>query len=135
MKFEIEPDESTVESFQYLVGKTYFDDDTLLEFITTRVVEYIDAIVAFRASVLASGKIGREEKSPIHVADVIRMSTVNARLEVNKPGHDLGSGTGREWNSTTLNSESSSKSRNRPDRARVPVVDVNTVEHKATAVR
>jgi hypothetical protein len=45
----------------------YFDDDTLLEFITTR-VEYMDAIAAVRAPVLASGKTGREEKSPIHVA-------------------------------------------------------------------
>ncbi len=50
-------DESTVESFQHLVGETYFDDDTLLDFITTRVVEYMDAIVSFRAPELASGKI------------------------------------------------------------------------------
>ena len=58
LKFEVAPDESTVESFQHLVGEKYLDDDTLLEFITTRVVEYMDAIVAFRAPVLASGKIG-----------------------------------------------------------------------------
>ncbi len=113
MKFEVAPDESTVESFQHLVGETYLDDDTLLEYITTRVVEYMDAIVAFRAPVLASRKIGREEKSLIHVADVIRMSAVNARLELNKPSHELGSvtshergsGTGREWDSETLNSK------------------------------
>ena len=92
---------------------------------------------------LASGKIGREEKSPIHVADVIRMSAVNARLELNKPSHELGSvtshergsGTGREWDSATLNSESSSRPGNKPDRARVPVVDVNTVEHNALVIR
>ena len=106
-----------------------------LEFITTRVVEYMDAIVAFQAPVLASGKIGQEKKSPIHVADVIRMSAVNARLEKNKPGHELDSGTGRELDSASLNSESSSRPENRPDRARVPVVDVNTVDHKAPAVR
>ena len=117
------------------MGEKYLDDDTLLEFITTRVVEYMDAIVAFRAPVLASGKIGREEKSPIHVADVIRMSAVNARLEKNKPCHELDSGTGRELDSTTLNSESSSRPGNRPDRARVPVVDVNTVEHNALVIR
>jgi hypothetical protein len=67
LKFEVVLDESTVESFQHLVGETYLDNNTLLKFITTRVVEYIDAIVAFRAPVLASRKIGREEKSPIHV--------------------------------------------------------------------
>ena len=63
------------------------------------------------------------------------MSAVRARLKVDKPGHERGSGTGREWDSTTLNSESSSRPVNRPDRARVPVVDVNTVDYKATAVR
>ena len=93
----------------------------------------MDAIAAVRAPVLANGKTGRE--SPIHVANVIRMSAVRARLKVDKPGHELGSGTGREWDSATLNSESSSRPGNRPDRARVPVVDVRTVEHKATAVR
>jgi hypothetical protein len=37
-------------------------------------------IVAYRAPVLANDKIGREEKSPIHVADVIRISDANVRL-------------------------------------------------------
>jgi hypothetical protein len=60
---------------------------------------------------------------------------VNARLKVNKPGHELGSGTGRELDSATLNTESSSRPGKRSDRARVSVVDVRTVEHKATAVR
>ncbi len=78
------------------LSNTYFDDDTLLEFITTRVVEYMNAIVAFQAPVLANGKIGRNEKSQIHVADVIRMSAVNARLELNKPSHELSSVTGHE---------------------------------------
>ncbi len=43
------------------MGEKYFDDDTPLEFIfiTTRVVEYMDAIVAFQAPVLANWKIGR----------------------------------------------------------------------------
>ena len=48
------------------MGEKYLDDDTLLEFVTTRVVEYMTHIVAFRAPVLADGKIGMEEKSPIH---------------------------------------------------------------------
>ena len=37
LKFEVASDESTVESFHHLVGPKYLDDDTLLEFITTRV--------------------------------------------------------------------------------------------------
>ncbi len=93
----------------------------------------MDAITAVQAPVLANGKTGRE--SPIHVAIVIRMSAVRARLKVDEPGHELGSGTGRELDSATLSTESSSRPGNRPDRARVPVVDVRTVEHKATAVR
>ena len=109
------PDESSVESFQQLVGETVFDDDTLLEPITTRAVEHKDAIAAVRAPVLANGKTGRE--SPIHVANVIRMSAVRARLNVDKPGHELGSGTGRELDSLTLNTESSSRPVSRPDRA------------------
>ena len=103
------PDESSVESFQQLVGETVFDDDTLLEPITTRAVEHKNAIAAVRAPVLANGKTGRE--SPIHVANVIRMSAVKARLKVEKPSHERGSvtshergsGTGREWDSSTLN--------------------------------
>ena len=69
------------------------------------------------------------------MADVIRMSAVTARLEVNKPGHELGSGTRREFNSATLNTESSSRPGNRPDRAGVPVVGVNTVDRNALVIR
>ncbi len=47
LKFEVALDESTVASFQHLVGEKYFNDDTLLDFITTRVVEYMSHIVAY----------------------------------------------------------------------------------------
>jgi hypothetical protein len=80
----------------------------------------MDVIAVVRAPVLANGKTGLE--SPIHVANVIRMSAVRARLKVDK----LGSGTGRELDSSTLNTESSSRLGNRPDRARVPVVNFRT---------
>ena len=40
LSFEVAPDESTVDSFDYLVGAHYFDDDTDLEFITTRIAEH-----------------------------------------------------------------------------------------------
>ncbi len=52
MSFEVAQDESTVATFQHLVGENYFDDDPLLEFVTTRVVEYKGLIVAYRTPVL-----------------------------------------------------------------------------------
>ena len=76
LSFEVATDETTVDAFRHLVGENYFDDDTLLEFVTTRVVEYKGLIVAYRAPVL-DGRTGREEKSPIHVADVMRMRESN----------------------------------------------------------
>ena len=113
LKFEVAPDESTVDSFLHLVGEKYFDDDTLLEFITTRVEVGKGLVVAYRAPILADGRKGREEKSPIHVADVIRMSGLDSvsRGEVQA-------------------AKSSSRSGGRSDRADVPVVGVNTVGHK-----
>ncbi len=56
------------------------------------------------------------------------MSAVRVWLKVDKPGHERGSGTGREWDSATLNTESSSRPGNRTDRARVPVVDLETAK-------
>ncbi len=66
-------DESTVESFEHFVGIRYQDDEVLLEFVTTRVVILQGVIVAYRAPVNKDGRAGFEEKSPIHVADVVRM--------------------------------------------------------------
>ena len=49
------------------------DDESRLEFVTTRVTAYKGLVVAYRAPMLSTGQVGIEEKSPIHVADVIRM--------------------------------------------------------------
>ena len=57
----------------------YFKDDMLLKFVI-RGVERKGLIVEVRAPVLADGRTGREEKSPIHVADVVRMSEANLKL-------------------------------------------------------
>jgi len=74
-------DESTVESFEYFVGIRYHDDELLLDFVTTRVVILQGVIVAYRAPVNKDGRVGFEEKSPIHVADVVRMIELsNSRL-------------------------------------------------------
>ena len=40
MKFEMAANESTVESFEHFVGVRYTDDESLLEFETTRVALY-----------------------------------------------------------------------------------------------
>ena len=40
MKFEMAKDESTVDSFEHFVGVRYTDDETLLEFETTRAALY-----------------------------------------------------------------------------------------------
>ena len=56
---------------------SYIDDDQQLEFVTTRVVEYQGFIVAYRALVLRGGELGKEEKSPIHVLDVVRMMGIS----------------------------------------------------------
>jgi hypothetical protein len=143
LKFEVAPDESTVESFQHLVGKKYLDDDTFLEFVTTRVVEYMKHIVAFRAPVLAGGKTGREEKSPIHVADVIRMSDSNSRGRGEVPATELNARLGVKSGLGVKLSRGdfpATESDSRPGvgsghRDEPGTVGVNTAEHKATAAR
>ena len=80
LSFEVAQDESTIDSFEHLVGEKYFDDDTDLEFVTTRVALHNGLIVAYRAPVLLNGRTGREEKSPIHVVKVVRMRELSIRL-------------------------------------------------------
>ena len=55
MKFEMAANESTVESFEHFVGVRYTDDESLLEFETTRVTLYKGLIVAYRAPVNSNG--------------------------------------------------------------------------------
>ena len=74
-------------------------------------------IVAYRAPVLADGKIGREEKSPIHVADVMRMSGLNSESFEKKTSRGEVPAT-----------ESSSRSGSRSGRAEVPIVGVKRAE-------
>ena len=62
MNFELAADESTVEIFEHLVGVRYIDDESLLEFETTRVVNLKGLIVGYRAPVLRNGNLGLKEK-------------------------------------------------------------------------
>ncbi len=73
MRFELAKEESIVEPFEHFVAVKYTDDELLLEFTTTRVVVLKGVIVAYQAPVNSKGSVGFEEKSPIHIADVVRM--------------------------------------------------------------
>ena len=73
LKFQTAEETNTVEAFKHLVGMKYQDEDNLLEYQNTRVAEFKGYIVVYRAPVLGEDQRGHEEKSPIHVADVVRM--------------------------------------------------------------
>ena len=73
IKIETVEDSSTVSNFEYLIGVRYVDDESLLEFETTRVTTHKGLIVGYRAPVLRDGERGVEEKAPIHIADIVRM--------------------------------------------------------------
>ena len=62
-----------MKAFKHLVGMKYQDEDNQLEYQNTRVAEFKGYIVVYRAPVLGEDQRGHEEKSPIYVADVIRM--------------------------------------------------------------
>ena len=63
MKFEMAKDESTVDSFEHFVGVRYTDDESLLEFETTRLALNKGLIVAYRAPVNSNGRVGFEEQT------------------------------------------------------------------------
>ena len=64
---------SAVEDFNHLVGEIYYDDETLIKYINTRLQIVDGYIVMYRCPILADGARGREEPAPIHIADVVRM--------------------------------------------------------------
>ena len=86
MQFEVVKEPSAVENFQHLVGENYFDDESGLEFQTTRIAIYQGLIVGYRAPVL-QGRLGKEEKSPIHVADIVRMCGASTSSPQLGPDH------------------------------------------------
>jgi hypothetical protein len=68
------PEAMNERDFQYLVGTYHIDDEDQLLYVTKRVVRRKGVIVVYRACV--TGDIEqREEKTPIHVQDVVRMFT------------------------------------------------------------
>jgi hypothetical protein len=67
------PDGESVADFQYLVDTHHIDDEDQLLYQTKRVVERKGKIVAYRAAVTGT-RILTEEKTPIHVADVVKLT-------------------------------------------------------------
>ena len=94
-----------------LVGQKYFDPDDLMYYVTTRiaVTRNIDKhIVAYRVPLLSNNMLSRrEEPSPIHAADVVRMVA-------DYPKHLLGSQNALSDSQNTLDDIS--------DRSQSPLV-------------
>ena len=62
-----------MESFAYLRGMRYTDDESYLEYENVEVGGLKGYLVVWRAAKLRSDALGNTEKLPIHVIDVIRM--------------------------------------------------------------
>ena len=73
LQIEVVMDEAELDNFTHLVGTKYLYDETRHEYINTHITLYDGLIVAYRAPVRSNGETGNEEKSPIHIADVIKM--------------------------------------------------------------
>ena len=86
------------------------DDESLLEFEATRVTTHKRLIVGYRALVLRDGKRGVEEKSPIHIADIVRMLGMSISSTMTRPGHhDLVRGILKQGHSATKESAKAKK--------------------------
>ena len=73
------------DDFKYLVDLTYVDPDDDIHYRTTRIAIYGKDrhIVTYRSPILDDGiTLGREEPTPVHAADVVRMVAVYNRIHV-----------------------------------------------------
>jgi hypothetical protein len=74
-KIEVDSNPQDPSHYDFLVGTKYIDDEDGLVYEITRVVVRKGFIVAFRRLVVTfDGAQPREESTPIHVADVDRMT-------------------------------------------------------------
>ncbi len=74
LKIEVASNPQDPSHYDFLVGTKHIDDEDGLVYETTRVVVRKGFIVAFRRLVTSAGAQPREEATPIHVADVARMT-------------------------------------------------------------
>jgi hypothetical protein len=74
LKIKVAPDSQRLEDYDYLVGTNHIDDEDGLVYETTRVVVRKGFIVAYRRLLTSGEQKPREEATPLHVADVARMT-------------------------------------------------------------
>ena len=74
LKIEVAEESKDPVDFQFLVGTQHLDDDDGLVYETTRVVVQRGFLVAYRRLVTSGDNKPREEATPIHVADVARIT-------------------------------------------------------------
>jgi hypothetical protein len=74
LKIEGASDAKDPADYSFLVGTQHLDDEDGLLYETTRVVVQKGVIVAYRRLVTSAGVKPREETTPIHIADVARMT-------------------------------------------------------------
>jgi len=74
LKIEVATTPQDPSHYDFLVGTTHIDDEDGLVYETTRVVVRKGFIVAFRRLVTEDGIKTREEATPIHIADIARMT-------------------------------------------------------------
>jgi hypothetical protein len=74
LKIDVASEEKDPASYSHLVGTHHLDDEDGLVYETTRVVVRKGYIVAFRRLVTDSELKPREEATPIHIADIVRMT-------------------------------------------------------------
>jgi hypothetical protein len=72
--FQVASDAKDPADYSFLVGTQHLDDEDGILYETTRVVVQKGFIVAYRRSVTTAGVKPREETTPIHIADVARMT-------------------------------------------------------------
>jgi hypothetical protein len=75
LKIEVAEDSKDPADYHFLVGTSHLDDEDGLVYETTRVVVSRGYIVGYRKLMnTTDGARPREEKTPIHIADVVRMT-------------------------------------------------------------
>jgi hypothetical protein len=74
LKIEVASNPQDPSHYDFLVGTKHIDDEDGLVYQTTRVVVRKGFIVAFRRLATSAGVQPREESTPIHIADVARMT-------------------------------------------------------------
>jgi hypothetical protein len=74
LNIKVADDSKDPADYQYLIGQHHLDDEDGLVYETTRVVVRKGFIVAYRRLITSGEFKPREESTPIHIADIVRMT-------------------------------------------------------------